>query len=503
MQKKNFLRTASIITTITLISKLFGFIRELVIAYFFGTSTTVDIYVMAINIPTILLGFLTCVGMAYTPVFTEIKLKKSIHKAIGFTNVLILIVFGISMLFVLFGSIFSMPLVNILAPGFSVEMKGLTAVYLKISLWNIPVTAILNIWICYLQCNEKYEIASLCMLTHSSVQIAFTILAGMLNASFLVWGYLWANVVYMIVVFIASSRNKYIVKDIFFDKQYLLGLSKLLLPIFLSSMLTQINGYVDKFFASTLPEGSIASLNYANTIRTFIIMMLNTGLTTILYPTLSKYMVEENIDKAKHVIWKSVRYSVFVFIPVTIGVFVVSNNIISVLFGRGNFGDDSITNTSLALSMYVIGITAVGIRDIMSNFYYSVKDSKFAFWVSSLTIGINIVFNFLLVKHMGMAGLALGTSLSAILAMPFYFTKLKKYIGTRDKNDMNLIYVIKIIVASSIMGLVVFGLGLLPISRIPLLIIQVFSGILIYFLICLFMKIDEINIIFNYLIRRK
>lgn len=492
INNKKLIKTASIITIITLFSKGFGFIRELIIAYYYGTSDIVDIYIMATNIPTILLGFLTCIGTAYTPIYTEISVKKDKRRANGFTNIIAVSIVVISIVLVINVSVFSDKIVKLMAPGFSEKMIQVTKDYLKLSIWNIPVIAVLNVFACYLQCNGRFIQVALCMLTHSSIQIIFTLMAGKKDAVYLVIGYFVANAMYLTVIFFLTIKNKYSLSVVYCEKTYIISLGKLVVPIFLSSMLTQINGYIDKYFASSLEEGAISALNYANTIKTFIVMMINTGLTTVLYPTLSRYIIQNNITKVKDMVWSSVRYCILVFTPVTVGIIIIANQMIKIMFERGNFNQNSVEMTSMALVMYTVGIFAIGIRDIMTNFFYSVKNSKFTLFISTIVILINILFNIIMVRFLGFAGLALGTSLSAVISLPLYFTKLKKYIGKKEKNDFDIVFVIKVVTASFIMGIIVFSTKYIPI-KVPVLklFFQIGIGFFGYFGICYLMKIKE------------
>ena len=431
MSKKSHIGTvkaASIITIITLVSKAFGFVREVLIAYYFGTSSEVDMYLIAVNIPTIVLGFITCIGTAYIPVYNEISVKEGNKKSLGFTTQLIIVMSVVCGVVILICSLNAEFLTEIVAPGFSAEMVSTTAGYLRISMWNLLMTTIISIFICYLNSNNKFSQAALCMLFHSSVQIVFTIMAHYIGPVFLTIGFVIANCCYLGALLFTSLRYEYKFSTIFYDNKYGKMLLKLFIPIAVSSLVTQINGYVDKYFASGLVEGSIAALNYSNTIRTFVIMMLNTGLITIFFPTVSRMVSEGKMDRVRQTLISSIRYVIIVFIPITVLFILFAEPITSLLFARGQFNLTSVEMTSIAVRMYAIGITAVALRDIFFNFYYSVKDTSFTLIISILSILVNIGLNALMVKKLGIGGLAFATSAAAIITLPIFALRLKKHL---------------------------------------------------------------------------
>lgn len=417
-------KTASVITLITLGSRALGFVRELIIAYFFGTSTQVDMYLMAVNIPTVLLGFITCVGTAYTPVYTEISVREGRRKSLGFTSMLLLVMAAFCALVIVICSCSSTFLVRFAAPGFSGEMTQTTSLYLKIALWNLLIETLMNIFICYLNCNEKYVLSSLCMLFHTSVQIVFTVLAHFVGPIFLTIGFVMANLCYFLAIVIASVKSDYRFDSLYVNRRYVGSLLRLVIPIAASSLITQVNGYIDNFYASGLETGSISALYYANRVCVFLVMMLNTGLITMFYPMMSRMVAEENFAEAKSTLLSSVSYVVLVFLPITVLLFLFSGFITTTLFARGQFDAGSVSLTSTAMRMYALGISAVALREVLFNYYYSVKDSAFTLLVSAVCIAVNILLNSILVRRMGIGGLALATSLSTFAAIPLLCCRL-------------------------------------------------------------------------------
>lgn len=497
MSKNDVIKTAAIISVITLLSKFFGFCREVLIAYYFGTSSEVDMYLMAVNIPTIVLGFITCIGTAYIPVYNEISVKDGKTKSLGFTTHLIIAISIVCGVVILVCSLNAEFISKIVAPGFSHEMVEKTAGYLRISMWNLLIATLINIFICYLNSNNHFTQASLCMLFHSSVQIVFTFLANYLGPVFLTIGYVIANVCYLMVLLFVSYKKQYRFNTIYYDNKYARMLFKLLIPIAVSSLVTQINGYVDKFFASGLATGSISALNYSNTIRTFVIMMLNTGLTTIFFPMVSRMVAEGRMDKVQKTLTSSIRYVIVVFIPITILLILFSEPITSLLFERGEFNNLSVEMTSIAVRMYAVGITAVALRDIFLNFYYSVKDTNFTLVVSLLGILVNVSLNALLVKKYGIGGLAFATSAAAIATIPIFSLRLKKHLNKDKKAKGFDRFMFQCIIANLFPLMLVLTFNSLTGLRVNIVvaIIECCVYIGIYYIMLRIMKIEEVQLL--------
>ena len=504
MELKKILKTVSAITFLTLISKLFGFVRELLIAFFYGASIEIDMFIMAINIPSILFGYISCVGTAYTPVYAELITKDGKNKSFGFTNFLLLIMSIICGILIIFCFFNARILTKLSAPGFNEEMILITAKYLRISSWNILFLTLMNILICYLNYNGKFIQASLCMLLHSILQILFTVMSNYLGPIFLIIGHVFSNICYLLAVVIVSLKNGYSFNVIYYNSKYLKSLIKLVLPITMSSLITQINSYIDKYFASQLLIGSISALHYSGTIRTFIIMMLNTGLITIFYPVMSKMITKKDFYSAKKLLASSLNYVVIIFMPVTILLMRFSKFITIFLFNHGQFNDISVQMTAISIKMYALGIAAVALREIFFNFYYSVKETKFTLGISILTIGINIILDILLVNRYGVGGLALATSLSAMIVVPLLFLYVRKYLDFQLEEIRLLKNICKCGI-SNLFSLIIL-IFLENILKKESLFYVVLEGIvyfLIYLVVIKILNVKEVDVIYKKLKFRK
>ena len=496
----NIKKTALIITIISLGSKLLGFFREVVLAYFYGTSYVVDAYLMAIAIPSIIFGWLTSLSVSYTPIYTDIRVKLGEDKSTKFTDNIISIAVTLSFVCAMLGMIFSKQLVDIAAPGFEGEVYDLTNWFVKISVFSTVFTVFAQILMSYLNCNDKFIQSNISTLVISSTQLLVIYLSSKLGKEVLIFGTVMSNFVQLVVLYVFSSRNGYRFKYELKITPEIKQAFVILIPIFISSMLDQINNFVNKAFASGLGEGSVSALNYSAVIRTFIFYVFTIAITTMIYPMLSKSMAENDLKTVKRTIAKSVDIIIILFVPITIGAFLLSEPAVSFIYERGEFGHDSTLMTSMALQMYSLGLVALALRNVITKVFYSMQDTKSTMYISVFTVGLCVLFSAILIKLMGHVGLALASSLAETLTIPLFFYFLHKRLGSLGmKNSLNIL--IKSSISSAVMGAVVYfvfkyasaALAGGKLFTLLSMIISAAAGVLVYFALMVIMKVKEMD----------
>lgn len=493
-------KTALIITIISLICKLFGFGREVVLAYFFGTSFVVDAYLMASSIPAILFGWLESLSVSFTPIYTDIREKHGKEKSKQFTNITMSLIFVIAMICIGITLIFNRQIVSIAASGFKGEVFELTSRFLNISVWIVFFITPIKILIAYLNCNDGFIQSSVSTLVVSSIQLLTIVFAGLFNNMLLIYGILISNIIHFIVVYIFSYKKGFKLKPklIFVPeiKQSLI----IVVPIFISSMILQIGNFMDKSFASILAEGSIAALSYGHIMFNFIFSIFSVAITTMIYPMLSQSTAEGNMEKLKNIFSKGTNITMILFMPITVGAIILAKPAISFVFERGEFGASSTMSTTSAFIMYTIGLLAVALREVIIKVFYSLKETKATMFISILALGLDLMFNIILIKPMGHAGLALGTSLSAIITIPIFFIVLRKKLGSLGLKS-TLILFLKSCISALVMGIIVyFGFNYLSVAfgvgkmgMILSIILSAGFGGMIYFIVMIIFKIKEMG----------
>lgn len=504
MNKENMAsikKTALIITIVSLICKLFGFGREIILAYFFGTSFVVDAYLMASNIPTILFGWLTSLSVCFTPIYMDIKEKYGVDRSKQFTNNIISLVFTVAVICGVLTLIFNRQIVSITASGFKGEVFELTSYYLNISIWTILFIAPTRILIAYLDCNNGFINSSISNLVVSITQFLTIIIAGVINNLLLIYGVLISNILHFIVVYAFSYKNDFRLKPKLTFTPEIKQTITIVIPIFMSSMISQIGAFIDKSFASGLREGSIAALNYGSIMYLFIFSMFTIAITTMIYPILSQAAAEGNISKLKDIFSNGINIIIILFVPITIGVIILAKPAISFAFERGEFGTSSLMMTTSAFIMYSIALLASALRGVIIKVFYSIKETKPLLFISFFSLALDLMFNFILIKPMGHAGLALGTSLSEILSIPVFLIVLRGKLGAlRLKNTISIFF--KSCISTLVMGITVYftynwavhTLGTGKLNTLLSILLPVGIGSIVYFILMIILKVKEIDV---------
>lgn len=440
--------TAIAVIIIGLAGKVFGFLRELLLAKYFGTSQIVDIYLMSITIPSLFFGFLPAIGVGFTPVFYSVKVEERNR----FLNNVLTISIIVACLCIFGVYNFSGELVSFVANGFDNSAKNYTEQFLLITVWSVLLNTPIQVLISYLNCQGSYISSNIANLTVSIIQALFVIVAANVNVALLPYGYLLPFVVQFIWLFSASYKQGFHPKPVIkFDFQ-IKKMFILVIPIFISNMLVDLNGFVDKYLASSLPEGRISALNYAFTLRAVFYTLCTTVITTIFYPQISKLVAERKNNELLSIVNKIIDILIVLFLPLQIFCIVCSKDIISIILMRGNFDQNSLELTVSPFVMYMISLVFISIIDVIVKIFYARGESIRNLLYGGINIGCNIIISICLVQVLGHTGLALGTSISAILVFPLYIKRLsKEIIGFKMRT--HIIKLMKVIIGCCVIGI--------------------------------------------------
>lgn len=491
---------------LTIISKLFGFGREVTLSYFYGASNISDAYLISITIPSVIFGFVSAgLGGGYIPLYSKIIQNEGEIEANRFTSNLINILLVICTLIIFAGLLFTEQIVKLFASGFEDKTLILTVQFTRISLLAIYFTGLVEIFSRYLQIKGNYIIPALIGLPLNFFVILSIILSKNTNILLLALGFVIAvsSQIFLVIPYMKKSRFKY--KGILDLKdKHLIKMVYIVLPIILGISVNEINVLVDRTIASQIAVGGISALNYANKLNRSVQGIFVLSIATVLYPVISKMAAEKNMTGLKRSLAEAITGTNLLVIPAAVGSMIFAVPIVSILFGRGAFDNQAIQMTSYALFFYSIGMVGFGLRDILSRAFYSMQDTKTPMINASIGMGLNIVLNIILSKYLGIGGLALATSIAAIFTTVLLFISLRKKIGPFGIKQISISF-FKILFASLIMGGVakLFHNFLTSIlSDNFLLFISIGIGAVLYFVIIYFMKIDDVDVIIKAMKRK-
>ena len=490
----------------TLLTKILGFGREMALSYVYGTNAISEAFVVAFSIPTIIFAAAgSAIATTYIPIYYEVENEIGKKATLKFTNNIVNVIVIICTILSILGIIFTEPLVKLFAIGFDGERLKLTVQYTRILIMSIPFIGLSFIMNGYLQVHNNFTVPGLGSLPKNIIIIVSIFLSAKYNSVIIAIGTLLgiASEFLFQVPFAAKNGYKYKpfldLKDAKMKKLVIL-----IAPIFVGIAVNQINTMVDKSLASTLPLGSVAALNFASKLNSFVISIFIVSITAVVYPLISRLSVENSKEDFAQVVVRSVNSITLLVLPVSVGAIVLSQPIVRLLFERGEFTAQDTKITAVALSFYAIGLIGSGLNDILTKIFYALKDTKTPMKSAILAVVINICLNFALIKYLKHAGLAFATSIANISIVIVLFIALKKKIKDFGQRKI-IITFIKSLVASLIMGFAAYmsnkylamHLSSDTIGQVISLGTSVLVGAIVYGVLVILFKISEITYIID------
>ena len=490
-------KTAFVLMVITIVSKIVGFGREIVLSYVYGASAITDAYLISQTIPAVIFSFISAgIATGFIPLYSRILNERGQIEANRYTNNLTNTLLLLSSVIVVFVLSFTQPIVKIFASGFSGETLELAIRFTRISVFGVYFTALLNIFAGFLRLHENYIIPALVGLPMNLVIIASLFISTKTNIYVIAVGSVVATASQLLLLIPFVRKTGYRYQPILnLRDEYIKMMVYIALPVVAGQSVNQINVLVDRILASGIAVGGISALNYANRLNGFVQGLFVASISSVMYPMISKMAAENNIKGLKASISEAISVINLLVIPATIGAMIFSKEIVTLLFGRGAFTPEAIDMTANALFYYSIGMIAFGLRDILSRAFYALQDTKTPMINAAIAVVINIILNLALSRYLGIGGLALATSIATIVGTLLFFVTLRKKIGGFGLKEITISF-IKICMASIIMGILAWSTYQILETKINSnisLILAIGVGALSYFIFIYFMKIPEVD----------
>jgi putative peptidoglycan lipid II flippase len=461
MSKKHIIKSAGIIGFATIISRILGFVRDIIIAKFFGTAKYAEAFVVAFKIPNMLRDLIGegATNAAFVPVLSEYVVKKK-EEFWELANVILnLLLITLSAITII--GVFASPLiVRLIAPGFLDDPEKF-AITVRLTRLMFPYILLIGL--------TAYTMGILNSLKHFSMP-AFG--PCLLNISIIICAMIWGESVLGLAsgVLIGGVFQLGVQIPVLYKKGFKFSFTRklnhpaankigiLLLPRILGSCVYQVNLFINTILASLsgiVGSGGVAALYYANRIFQFPLAIFGIAVAQAVLPTMSREALEANPDKLKNTLSFSLRIINFIIVPASIGLIVLANPITRVLFERGKFDHYSTFITANALVFYSIGLFSYSGIKILVSCFYSMKDTLTPVKIAGLSLLLNIILNLALMFPLKIGGLALSASISGIFNFGALFYMLRKKIGNLDGRRIANSF-LKVTMASLTMALVIY-----------------------------------------------
>ncbi|WP_444685514.1 murein biosynthesis integral membrane protein MurJ [Alkalicoccus luteus] len=480
---------------LTIFSKVIGFLRDVTLAYFYGASGVSDAYLIALTVPVVLFGVVAKgISTGYIPMYSRIEQRLGQQGAIIFTNNLINVLLLFCAVLILSGIVFAEQIVIVFASGFEGATLELAVELTRITLFGILFTVFIRILSAYLNYQKLFAVPNLLGIPMSLTVIASIMLsAAREEPVLLAYGFTAGLALQWVILLIFSKFKKFIWRPVLNVKdQDLKNMLLLAGPVIIGSSVHQINKLVDRTLASQVAVGGVSALNYAHTLTNFVHGVFVISITTVMFPSVSKMASKGSMNQFRYTLHQSMTGVMMLTVPAAAGVLVLSEPIVRLLFGRGAFDSTAVMMTSGAFFFYAFGMVGTGLRVVLSQGFYALQDTRTPMINAAVSMGLNIVLNFMLAPLMGISGLALASSISALFCACLLFIQIRSRTGPLPYK-LFIASLSKIISASAVMAAAAFMLYTYVLSGLSLmaaLLITVGAGAVLYFSILLMLKED-------------
>lgn len=428
-----FLKVFFSLIGLTLLSKILGFLREILLSYYYGVSNTIDAYLVALTIPGVLFSFFSvAISVSFIPVFS--KIIDTIEERNNFINNILNIFILVSSVIVILTLIFAEYFVYICAPGFDDQTRELAVKFTRIFVIGVYFSCWISIFSAFLNFFRKFSLVALAGIPFNLSILLSIVVSYYYGVYWLVLGAVFGKLFEIIFLYphvkrIGYKYRFYInIKDDNAKK-----IAFLSLPLILSVAANQINIIVDKSIASTLQPGAISAINYSHYLVELVVGIFVLTTVTIFFPDLARFFNEKNKLAMERLSEKSFSIINLFVIPCFIFFIFQSENIISFIYERGSFDKVAVDLTANVFFFFSIGLLGLAYREVLLRIYYAMHNTIIPVTNSIIGVLINIVLALLLSKFYGISGLALATSISAIFTAFLLLINLKKF-------DINLNY---------------------------------------------------------------
>ncbi len=456
---QGFFRSFFTVSFYTFLSRILGFVRDILIARFLGSTVTSDAFFVAFRIPNFFRRVLAegAYSAALIPVFSGVVIdSKNDHEAADFVeNTMSLLLFVTVILTFIF--FFGMPyIIQILAPGFSANKEAfdLAVHFGKIIFPYLIFISLVAHFASINNVHGKFVAGAFApAILNISLILSLFILTPQLSTAghALSYGVLIGGLFQFIYLYKAVLKfYRPRIRIPHFDKK-LKKFLRLFFPGLIGSGVIQLNIVIGTIIASFLPIGAISHIYYADRLNQLPLAIFGIAMGIVLLPSLSKAIKQNNKEEITTTQNRSLEFCLLIALPSAAGLYILSSPIIYILFERGAFLPEDTFYTAKVLSIFALGLPAYILIKVLVTCFFAREDTKTPLYISVISVIINIVLSLLLIGTMREMGIALATAISSWVnaVLLFFILRIQKNI-LLDSRFINSSF--KIIISAIVMS---------------------------------------------------
>ncbi len=462
----NLVRSIATIGGFTMGSRIFGFVREILMARFLGASFVADAFVLALKFPSIFRKILAegAFNAAFVPMISGILATKGKEEARQFAEEILMVLLVILLILVGVVEIFMPEILAVVAHGFSKtpERFELAVQFTRITFPFIFFMSLTALYSGILNSLDKFAAVASSPMVGNIVIIAMVYLLtgfGLTTHGYAFsFGVLACGIVQFLWVLIPSFKNHIVLN--FSRPQFTSRVKKffkLLMPALAGSGVVQISLLLDLLIATFLPAGGVSFIHYADRLVQLPISILGTAVGTALLPLLSKQIRAQEYEKAEQSQNLALEYSLLLTFPAMIGLILLAKPLIHVLFEHGHFSSYATMQTAYVLMALAMGLPAYILIKVFSSTFFARENTFIPFVAAAIGIMTNLVLALCLVRSYGHVGIGIATAVSSWINVAFLVYKLQQR-KQFHLNDRIKHFIPRMLIASGLTSITLFAL---------------------------------------------
>ena len=471
MQQNRIFRTAILLMVTTILSRILGYMRDMVMMPMYGQGAVTDAFTAAFKIPNFLYQIIIggAISAAFIPVFSAYLAKEDQNNAWQISNIVIswaTLLMGVG---VVTAFIFAPQIMPFLFPGYDEATMALTVMLTRIMLLQPVFMALSGISMGILHANQHFVWPAIGSMLYN----LFIVLFGILLSRPIEAHYPGFGIVGFSVGVVCGSLAYFLVqapklRRVNFSYSFSLNvhhpgfirLIHLLIPVLIGLSVKQINLLVNDRLASSLVKGTVTALGLAQKIMNVPIYVFASAIAVAIFPTMTRQAALHDMAEFKKSVSLGIRSVAFICMPSTIGIIVLREPIIRLLFvfQNGKFTAQDATIAGQALLFYCLGLTFYCVADVLLRAFYAQQNTIMPVMTSVVTVAVNVLLSFILVRLMAHGGLALAYSLAGTVQCVVLFLLLRRRMGSLDLRNIVRSYA-KTLGISLVIGVTAFGVS--------------------------------------------
>jgi putative peptidoglycan lipid II flippase len=507
LSRRRIFSATFLVVLAILLSKISGLVRDQIMTGYFGMTYDTDAFTWANFIPNLfrVLFAESLIIAAFIPIYSAyLKKNKEDDLKIFVNSVLNIMV----VVFLIISAI-----IFILSPEIGVLLSKIAnnrldvykfMVMNRIMIFSLVLMSLAGLATGILNSHNIFTIPSLAPFILNLITVIFVVLLfRQLGIYSMAIGTMVGSLMYLVVQLpqlrVSPLKYRFIID---FKHKAVREIFSLMIPILLSLGAVQLNNSVDNFFALNLGGGNTTALTLSWRVANLPLGVFSVAIVTVLYPLISRQAAGDDIKGIKESFSLGVREIGYMMIPATAGLIILSYPIIKLLFERYNFNPGDTEKVAYILIFHSLGLVFFGLLMILNRVFYAFKNVRTPLKVAGLSIIVNLILDWILIKFMGAGGLALSTSLVALCNVAILVVILRKKVGNFGGRRIFISYG-KIFAAAIVMSAVLYFLwkwlenfayqGLWPL--ILLLFLVIFTGVGIYIACTILFKMEEVKFV--------